>query len=64
MQSGGRSALEQIGWQARELQQIVGRLFRIRGARGNSFAPDVDLPERERHAAVEREAERREHEEH
>jgi hypothetical protein len=54
--------------QVRFLQQIVGeqviaRLNRRGPDQATHLPAEVDLPEEERHAAVEREAERREHEE-
>lgn len=52
-----------VGWQARELQGIVSRLFRRSRSDATGGSPDAQLSEQERHLAVEREAERREHEE-
>ena len=52
-----------FGWQMRELQQIVRRRFNSSKEEPEILLPGADLSEDERHAAVEREAERREHEE-
>jgi len=56
------SAWRNFGWQMRELQQIVRRRFRSSKEEPDITLPDADLSEEERDAAVEREAERREHE--
>ena len=54
-------ALNEMGWRAL-MQQIVWRAVRRSRKDEGSHLAGVDLPEQERHAAVEREAERREHE--
>lgn len=53
--------LNQIGWRAR-VEQFVWRALRRSRKDEGSRLTGVELPEQERHAAVEREAERREHE--
>ena len=55
------SVLNQMGWRALVEQFVWRALRRSRKDEGSRLA-GVDLPEKERHAAVEREAERREHE--
>ncbi len=56
--SGSRN----FGAQILELQRIVWRMFRGSRQDEGSLPADVDLPEKERYVAVEREAERREQE--
>ena len=54
-------ALNEMGWRALVQQFVWRALRRSRQDEGSRLA-GVELPEPERHAAVEREAERREHE--
>ncbi len=62
------SYLEQAGTMSRELQHmigrpIIGRIFRRAPNQIGHLPSDIHLSEQERQAAVERETERREHEE-
>lgn len=53
-----RKAENNVGWQARELQGIVSRLFRRSRADQDATSPEAQISEAEREAAVDREGAR------